>query len=96
MKKSEKKLSKSEREELQFLIEGFLEKDNLEIPESFRDKPDLIARSWDQLEASLFKDRHWLDEVDPEELAGVDFQKLTLEYQQPEEVLADKYHEIKL
>ena len=80
MKKSEKKLSKSEREELQFLIEGFLEKDNLEIPESFRDKPDLIARSWDQLEATLFKDRHWLDEVDPEELAGGDFQKLTLEY----------------
>jgi len=80
MKKSEKKLSKTEREELQFLIEGFLEKDNLEIFESFRDKPDLIAQSWDQLEATLFKDRHWLDEVDPEELAGVDLQKLTLDY----------------
>ena len=80
MKKSEKKLSKTERKELQFLIEGLLEQDSLAIFKSFRDKPEQIAQSWDQLEGILRKDSHWLDEVDPEELVGTDFQKLILEY----------------
>jgi len=70
----------TKKRELKFLIEYFLERDQSEILSNIKDKPDEAKKLWDKFDAVLFKDSFWMDELDQEDIVGIDFEKLILKY----------------
>lgn len=79
MKKNKKKLSSAEKKDLKFLVEDFLEKQQPEISIAIKNSGD-AEEFWDKLDAILFKDTFWMDELAAEDKVGIDFEKLVLEY----------------
>jgi len=92
MKKNEKKLSSGEKKSLRFLIEDFLEKESTEISSIIKNPVD-AHKLWDQFEVILFKDTFWMDEVEPEDINGTDFEKLILNYHELLKPVWDKLKE---
>jgi len=80
MKKKTNKISKPVKDHLRFLVEEFLEKSVEEIMAKIGGRSDAEKTMWEKLEGSLFDDIFWMDEVDPEDKVGIDFEKLLLEY----------------
>jgi hypothetical protein len=74
----EKKLSPTEKQDLKFLIEDFLEKKSTEISTLIAPPGD-AEEFWDKLYPILFKGTFWMDEVGPEDMAGIDFEALILD-----------------
>ena len=66
MKKT-KKISKSAREQLQFLVEEFLEKSGPEITAKIGGDGNTAKTMWERLEGILFADTFWMDEIDNRE-----------------------------
>ena len=80
MKKNPKKISKPLKKQLRFLIEDFLEKTNTEIQAKTASQADRAKRMWDQLETIFFAGPFWMDEMDGEDMAAIDYEKLLIEY----------------
>jgi len=78
MKKIKKKLPPAEKKDLKFLVEDFLEKEQSEISAAIAKSGD-AEKFWDKLDAILFKDIFWMDELAAEDKVGIDFEKLVLE-----------------
>lgn len=74
-----KKLISAKKRDLKFLIEDFLENQPQEISSAIKNTGD-AENFWNHLEAVLFKDTFWGDEVEAEDKIGTDFEKLILEY----------------
>jgi hypothetical protein len=70
MKKKEKKLSKTVRKQLQFLLEEFLEKSGTELAAKIAEHPDAAKTMWEKLEGILFENSFWMDEIDSEDTAA--------------------------
>ncbi len=90
LKKIEKKLSSAEKKDLKFLIEDFLEKQQPEILTAIAKFGD-AEKFWDKLDAILFKDTFWMDELAAEDKVGIDFKKLILEYRTLLKPVWDKF-----
>jgi len=77
-----KNLSKTIKKDLQFLIEGFLEKftDKAEIAATISGSGDAAKILWEKLEHPLFGEIHWMDEVYPEDIAETDYEELLIRY----------------
>jgi rRNA maturation endonuclease Nob1 len=80
MRKNPKKLSKTVRKQLQFLVEEFLEKSGTEIAAKIGGHGDAAKTMWEKLEGSLFDDIFWMDEIDSEDMAEIDYENLLMEY----------------
>jgi len=75
-----KKISPSEKKDLRFLVEDFLELDASDILKDIESNGEEARSLWDRLENLLFKDSIGLDDVDQEDKDTTDFKKLVLEY----------------
>jgi hypothetical protein len=80
MKKNEKKLSKTIRNQLPFLVEEFLEKSETELAAKLAKHPDAAKTMWEKLEGILFENSFWRDEIDSEDMAEIDYENLLMEY----------------
>ncbi len=80
MRKKTKKLSKRMKKQLRFLVEEFLEKSAKEIEAKIGGHGDAAKTMWEKLEGSLFDDIFWMDEVEPEDKVGIDYENLLMEY----------------
>jgi hypothetical protein len=82
MRKTSKKMTKTMKEHLRFLVEEFLEKftGEAEIEAMLGGRSDAARILWEKLEKPLFGDMPWIDEVDPEDMAGVDYEDLLIRY----------------
>jgi len=82
MRKTAKKMTKTMKEDLRFLVEEFLEKfaDKKEIRATIDDCGDAARILWEKLERPLFGDIPWMDEIEPEDMAGIDYGKLLIRY----------------
>jgi hypothetical protein len=80
MRKKTKKLSKTVRKQLQFLVEEFLEKSGTELAAKIAEHPDAAKTMWEKLEGSLFENSFWMDEIDSEDMAEIDYENLLMEY----------------
>ena len=76
MRKKTKKISKPVKDQLRFLVEEFLEKSVEEIMAKIGGRSDAGKTMWEKLEGSLSDDIFWMDEVDPEDKAKSDYEKL--------------------
>ncbi|HUT44432.1 MAG TPA: hypothetical protein VMW95_08855 [Desulfobacterales bacterium] len=82
MRKTLKKMSKTMKEDLRFLVEEFLEKfaDKIEIRATIGGPGDAARILWTKIEKSLFGELPWLDEIDPEDMDGIDYEELLIRY----------------
>ncbi len=82
MKKTSKKMTKIMKEHLRFLVEEFLEKftSEAEIKAMIGGRRDAARILWEKLEKPLFGDIPWMDEVEPEDMASVDYEDLLIRY----------------
>ena len=80
MRKKTKKISKPARNQLQYLIEEFLEKSGTDITAKIGVHGGAAKTMWEQLEGILFADTFWMDEVDPEDKTKIGYEKLLKEY----------------
>ncbi len=93
MKKNEINKSASPRKSLQFIIESFLEKSATELLQGLTGNPEAINTLWEQLEAILFKDIFWMDEIEKSDRDKIDFMKLAMEYHSILKPLWDQFKE---
>jgi hypothetical protein len=82
VKKTSKKMAKIIKEQLRFLVEEYLEKftGEAEIEAMLGGRSDAARILWKKLEKPLFGDIPWMDEVGPEDMAGVDYEDLLIRY----------------
>ena len=80
MRKNPKKLSKTVRKQLQFLVEEFLEKSGTEIAAKIGGHGDAAKTMWEKLEGSLFDDIFWMDEPDSKDMNCIDYEGLLKKY----------------
>ncbi len=73
-----KKLSSNDKQDLKFFVEDFLEKTPSEISMKIEALGDAEG-FWDKINAVLFKDPFWMDEPEPEDKAGIDYEQLILD-----------------
>ena len=78
--KTTNNLNRKEKKDLQFLIEGFLEKQGKQIAEDLRDHPEQIREYLDRLDKILFKDTFWMDETDLNDMAPADHLDIILQW----------------
>ena len=76
MRKKTKKISKSARDQLQYLVEEFLEKSEKDITAKIGCCGDAAKTMWEQLEGSLFADTFWMDEPDSKDITDSDYERL--------------------
>jgi hypothetical protein len=88
-----KNLTKTMKKDLQFLVEEFLEKfgDKKEIKTTIGGRSDVARILWTKLERPLFGELPWMDEVDPEDMAGVDYEKLLIRYHEVLKPIWDQF-----
>jgi len=75
MKKT-KKISTNLKDQLQYLVEEFLEKTGKEITAKIGGHGDAAKTMWERLEGILFADTFWMDEPDSRDMTGSDYEKL--------------------
>ncbi|MBW2490289.1 MAG: hypothetical protein JRE65_03980 [Deltaproteobacteria bacterium] len=80
MKKISKKLSKTVKDQLRFIVEEFLERSGPEITAITGSSGYAAKTMWEKLERSLFANSFWMDEVEPEHKADINYEKLLEEY----------------
>jgi hypothetical protein len=80
MRKKTKKISKSARDQLQYLVEEFLEKSEKDITAKIGGHVDAAKTMWEQLEGSLFADTFWMDEPDSKDMNCIDYEGLLKKY----------------
>jgi len=80
MRKKTKKITKPARNQLQYLIEEFLEKSGTDITTKIGVHGGAAKTMWEQLEGILFNDTFWMDEPDNKDMTDVE--------------LLNKYHAI--
>ena len=80
MRKKTKKISTNLKDQLQYLVEEFLEKSGKEIAVKIGGDGDAAKTMWEQLEGILFADTFWLDEVEPEDKAVINYEKRLKDY----------------
>jgi hypothetical protein len=74
------KISKPMRNQLRFLVEEFLEKSGPDIAAKTGGHGDVAKTMWEQLEGTLFANTFWMDEVEPEDMTEIDYEKLIKDY----------------
>jgi hypothetical protein len=79
MKKSEKKLSKQEKNNLKFMVEDFLERDKKALLKSIKESSDKGLKYFSKLNSILTKGFHFPSDPDEEDMIGADFEKLVLD-----------------
>jgi len=80
MRKKTKKISKPAKNQLQYLIEEFLEKSGPDITAKIDGHGDAAKTMWEKLKGTLFADTFWMDKVDPEDKTKIRYEKLLKEY----------------
>ena len=80
MRKKTKKISMPVTEHLRYLVEEFLEKSGPDITVKIGGDGDAAKTMWDQLEGILFANTFWMDEVEPEDKADINYEKLIKNY----------------
>ena len=80
MRKKTKKISKPVRDQLQYLIEEFLEKSGTDITAKIGVHGGTAKTMWKQLEGILLADTFWMDEPDSQDMTDSDYEKLLKKY----------------
>ena len=80
MRKNQKKISKTVRKQLQFLVEDFLEKPGTEITAKIAEHPNAAKTMWEKLEETLFANTFWMDEPDSKDMNCIDYEGLLKKY----------------
>jgi hypothetical protein len=76
MKKNEKKLPKTQKQQLRFLVEDFLEKSELELEAKIGGPGDAAKSMGEKLVRILLYNTYWKDEPDSEDMFDSDYVKL--------------------
>ena len=79
VKKNEKKLSKQEKDDLKFIVEDFLERDQTVLLKDLKNSSDKGLGYFFKLNLILSKGFHFPGEPDEEDMIGGDFETLVLE-----------------
>ena len=80
MRKKTIKISKSARDQLQYLVEEFLEKSGPEITAKIGGDGNTAKTMWERFEGILFTDTFWMDEPDNKDITGSDYEKSLKKY----------------
>ncbi|MFA5181439.1 MAG: hypothetical protein WC405_08990 [Syntrophales bacterium] len=75
-------LNRKEKQDLQFLIEGFLEKKENQIADDLRGHPEQTRDCLDRLDKILFKNTFWMDEVNLDDMAAAEQLCIILQWHQ--------------
>jgi hypothetical protein len=79
MKKT-KKISTTLKDQLQYLVEGFLEKSGPEITAKIGGDGNTAKTMWKRLEGTLFAKIFWMDEPDSEDMTESNYEKSLKKY----------------
>ena len=80
MREKIKKISKSLGDQLQYLVEEFLEKSGKEITAKIGGHGDAAKTMWERLEGTLFANIFWMDEPDSQDTTESDYEKSLKKY----------------
>ena len=80
MRKKTKKLTAIQKDQLQYLVEEFLEKSGPEITTKIGGDGNTAKTMWKKLEGTLFAKIFWMDEPDSQDMTESDYEKLIKKY----------------
>jgi hypothetical protein len=80
MRKKTKKLTAIQKDQLQYLVEEFLEKFGPEITTKIGGDGNTAKTMWKKLEGTLFAKIFWMDEPDSEDMTESDYEKSLKKY----------------